>query len=57
MEPDDLVSWIRANLADVRIVVASEDNGAPDGSWSDIFVLHDLPDATESGFPFATIVV
>lgn len=51
------MSWIRANLTDVRIVVASEDNGAPEGSWGDIFVLHDLPDVTDSAFPFATIIV
>jgi hypothetical protein len=57
MELDELVTWIRSNLADVQVVVASQDNGAPEGSWGDVFVMHDVPAGTETGFPFATIVI
>jgi hypothetical protein len=56
MELDELVMWIRSNLADVHVVVASEQNGAPEGSWGDVFVMHDVPAAAQTGFPFATIV-
>ncbi len=56
MELDELVSWIRSNLADVHVVVASEETGAPEGSWGDVFVMHDVPAETHAGFPFATIV-
>jgi len=56
MELDDLVAWIRSNLAQVNVVVASEENGAPHGSWGDVFVMHDVPPDTRAGFPFATIV-
>lgn len=56
MELDDLVAWIRSNLAQVNVVVASEENGAPQGSWGDVFVMHDVPPDTRAGFPFATIV-
>jgi hypothetical protein len=56
MELDELVTWIRSNLADVDVVVASAENGAPEGSWGDVFVNHDVPAGTRIGFPFATIV-
>lgn len=49
MELDELVTWIRTNLADVQVVVASEENGAPEGSWGDIFVQHDVPTGTKQG--------
>ena len=57
MEPDEFVTWIRSNLADVQVVVASEDNGAPEGSWGDIFVMHDVPAGVATGYPFATIII
>src|SRR5680860_678112 len=38
----ELVTWIRTNLADVHVVVASEKNGAPEASWGDVFVEHDV---------------
>lgn len=56
MELDELVAWIRSNLDGVRVVVASADNGAPQQSWGDVFVMHDVPDDVDAGFPFATIV-
>jgi hypothetical protein len=56
MELDDLVTWIRSNLAGVRVVVASKENGAPEGSWGYVFVMHDVPADTRAGFPFTTIV-
>jgi hypothetical protein len=55
MELDDLVTWIQSNLTDVDVLVAAEDNGAPEGSWGDVFVSHDVPVGTNAGFPFATI--
>lgn len=57
MDLDELVTWIRANLADVHVVVASEENGAPESSWGDVFVQHDVPTGTKQGFPYATIIV
>jgi hypothetical protein len=57
MEPDELATWIRSNLADVQVVVASEDNGAPESSWGDIFVMHDVPAGVATGYPFATIII
>jgi hypothetical protein len=57
MEPDELVTWIRSNLADVQVVVASEENGAPEGSWGDVFVMHDVPAGVATGYPFATIII
>lgn len=56
MELDDLVTWIRSNLSEVRVVVASKENGAPENSWGDVFVMHDVRADTDAGFPFATII-
>lgn len=57
MELDELVTWIRSNLPDVGVMVASEEHGAPEGSWGDVFVQHEVADGTTVGFPFATIIV
>jgi hypothetical protein len=56
MTVDELVTWIRSNLDEVDVLVASAENGAPEGSWGDVFVNHDVPAGTKVGFPFATIV-
>lgn len=56
MKLDQLVTWIRSNLDDVQVEVASEDNGAPENSWGDVFVNHDVPVGATAGFPFATII-
>jgi hypothetical protein len=56
MKLDELVTWIRSNLNDVQVVVASAENGAPESSWGDVFVSHDVPADVNAGFPFLTIV-
>lgn len=56
MDLDEMVAWIRANLADVQVLVASAENGAPESSWGDVFVSHDVPAGAHTGFPHVTIV-
>jgi Family of unknown function (DUF6194) len=54
--PDDIIAFT-AGLPGVAAVTASEENGAPEAAWGDVFFFHD-PDGDPANrrMPFATIV-
>ena len=55
MEFDEVLDLLRA-LPGVRVVIASEDNGAPASSWGDAFATYAPDGAAKGAFPFATVV-
>ena len=59
MAPDEIVDHAESELTGTLVVVASEENGAPEVAWGDIFLIYD-PDRVipaEKQFPYATVVV
>ena len=58
MTQAEIVAFVTAELPRTTVVVASEENGAPEVSWGSTFFFYDS-DGDESArrFPFATIVV
>jgi hypothetical protein len=56
--PDDIVDYME-RLDGTVVLVASEENGAPEVAWGDVFFFYDPDDVIppEKRFPFATIVV
>jgi hypothetical protein len=57
--PDEIVDHAESELTGTLVVVASEENGAPEVAWGDIFLIYD-PDRVipaEKQFPYATVVV
>jgi hypothetical protein len=59
MTPDDLVDHAERELTGTVVVVASEENGAPEVAWGDMFLIYD-PERVippEKQFPYATVVV
>ena len=59
MNEESITRYISENYAGVDVVVASQQNGAPEAAWGDRFFIYDpernLPE--NHRFPFATIVV
>ena len=59
MNEESITRYISENYAGVDVVVASQQNGAPEAAWGDSFFIYDpernLPE--NHRFPFATIVV
>jgi len=55
---DAIAGLIQASFPGVVVITASEDNGAPEVSWGDLFFFYDPEDvgAEARKFPFATIV-
>ncbi|HEY3085907.1 MAG TPA: DUF6194 family protein [Candidatus Dormibacteraeota bacterium] len=53
LDEGSITRYIASQFADVDVVVASSENGAPEVSWGDTFFIHER-DAHR--FPFATIV-
>jgi hypothetical protein len=56
---DEIVDHVARELEGTLVVVASEDNGAPEVAWGDTFFIYD-PDGVippERHFPYATVVV
>jgi hypothetical protein len=59
MTPDELVDHAERGLTGTLVVVASEENGAPEVAWGDMFLIYD-PERVippEKHFPYATVVV
>lgn len=59
MTPDELADRAERELAGTLVVVASEENGAPEVAWGDMFLIYD-PERVippEKQFPYATVVV
>ena len=58
MDEESIRQYIAATYEGVDVVVAGQDNGAPEIAWGDSFFIYDpkrdLPDTRR--FPFATIV-
>ena len=58
MDEASITEYVRRSFDGVDVVVASEENGAPEIAWGDSFFIYDpdrnLPDSRR--FPFATIV-
>jgi hypothetical protein len=58
MTESEIVRYVTESLGGVDVVVASEENGAPEVSWGDTFFFYDpegdIP--ADRRFPFATIV-
>lgn len=59
MTPDEIVNHAENELTGTVVVVASEESGAPEVAWGDIFLIYDperlIP--PEKQFPYATVVV
>ncbi len=55
---DEITRLIVASLGGVVVVTASQENGAPEVSWGDLFFFYDPDGRGEEArkFPFATIV-
>jgi hypothetical protein len=59
MTRDEVVDHAANELAGTLVVVASEENGAPEVAWGDTFLIYD-PERVippEKQFPYATVVV
>jgi hypothetical protein len=59
MTRDDIVEHVTTELAGTLVVVASEENGAPEVAWGDTFFIYD-PDRlipADKQFPYATVVI
>src|SRR5258706_4149480 len=58
LELDEITRLIAASLREVVVVTASQENGAPEVSWGDLFFFYDPDGRGEEArkFPFATIV-
>jgi hypothetical protein len=59
MTPDELADRAERELTGTLVVVASEENGAPEVAWGDMFLIYD-PERVippEKQFPYATVVV
>lgn len=62
MEMDEIVAFVSERFADVDVMVAGEENGAPSAAWGDAFCTY-APEAPAgeggeepSRMPFATVV-
>jgi Family of unknown function (DUF6194) len=59
MTRDEVVDHVTSELDGTLVVVASEENGAPEVAWGDTFFIYD-PDRIippDKQFPYATVVV
>lgn len=58
MTTDEIIRFVTDELGGTLVVVASEENGAPEVAWGDAFFIYDFEKRTppERHFPFATIV-
>ncbi len=59
VDQDQVVDFVARELEGTVVFVASEENGAPEVAWGDIFFFYD-PDgitAPEKRLPYATVVV
>jgi len=58
MTMDDILAFVSRRFADVDVVIASEENGAPQVSWGDAFMTYAPPtaDRPPPRMPFTTIV-
>src|SRR5262245_32222224 len=58
MTMDEILAYVTDHCADVEVVIASEENGAPRVSWGDAFCTYVPGDAdrTRARMPFATVV-
>jgi hypothetical protein len=59
MTRDEVIDYVTRELEGTLVVVASEENGAPEVAWGDTFFFYDPDDITvpEKRLPYATIVV
>jgi hypothetical protein len=59
MTQDEVIEYVTRELEGTLVVVASEENGAPEVAWGDTFFFYDPDDITlpEKRFPYATIVI
>jgi hypothetical protein len=59
MTHDEVIQYVESDLEGTLVVVASEENGAPEVAWGDTFFIYD-PDRAippEKHFPYATVVI
>jgi hypothetical protein len=59
MTHDEVIQFVESELDGTVVVVASEENGAPQVAWGDTFFIYD-PDRAippEKQFPYATVVM
>jgi hypothetical protein len=58
MTADEVIAFMTAELEGTLVVVASEENGAPQVAWGDAFFIYDPEKriTPERHFPYATIV-
>jgi hypothetical protein len=59
MTHEEVTRYVESELEGSLVVVASEENGAPEVAWGDTFFIYD-PDRVippEKQFPYATIVI
>jgi hypothetical protein len=59
MTRDEVIEYVTRELEGTLVVVASQEDGAPEAAWGDTFFFYD-PDhltAPQKRFPYATIVV
>jgi hypothetical protein len=59
MTRDEVIEYVTNELKGTLVVVASEEDGAPEVAWGDTFFFYDPDRITlpEKRFPYATIVV
>src|SRR5919106_567377 len=59
MTQDEVIEYVTRELEGTLVVVASEENGAPEVARGDTFFFYDSDDITRSDkrFPYATIVI
>jgi hypothetical protein len=56
MTEDEIRQFVTDHLPGVRVLVASEADGAPEVAWGDSFIFHDPDGSGDQKMPFATIV-
>ena len=59
MTQDEVIEYVTGELEGTVVVVASEEDGAPEVAWGDTFFFYDPDRITlpEKRFPYATIVI
>lgn len=59
MTQDEIIEYVTGALHGTQIVVASEQDGAPEVAWGDTFFFYDPENMTppDKRFPYATIVI
>lgn len=59
MTQDEVIEYVTRELEGTLVVVASEEDGAPEVAWGDTFFFYDPDGITspEKRFPYATIVI